>query len=287
MPPPRGRFGSRLVTLSTDVGTAYAAQMKAVLVRSLDASRIVDLVHDLPRHGIAEAAFVVRATAGGFPRGTVHVVVVDPGVGGIRAPIVLRCRDGSTLVGPDNGVLLPLAEHLGGVAASFRIDPDRRGANRRVGTTFDGRDVFAPAAALLARGIPASRLGRPIDPIVYRVPDAVRISGGARGKIVHVDRFGNLITNVPSEWVLPRAGQLRLTVGRRSRIVPWVRSYEALGPRRVGALGSSFGTLEVAVREGSAAVRLAARTGTRVSVVWAPGARRATEMVNSVRPRSA
>ncbi len=204
------------------------------------------------------------------------------GESGLRSCSV--ARDGSTLVGPDNGVLLPLAEHLGGVAASFRIDPDRRGANRRVGTTFDGRDVFAPAAALLARGIPASRLGRPIDPIVYRVPDAVRISGGARGKIVHVDRFGNLITNVPSEWVLPRAGQLRLTVGRRSRIVPWVRSYEALGPRRVGALGSSFGTLEVAVREGSAAVRLAARTGTRVSVVWAPGASRATEMVNSVRP---
>jgi len=261
--------------------------MKAVLVRSLDASRIVDLVHDLPRHGIAEAAFVVRAIAGGFPRGTVHVVVVDPGVGGARAPIVLRCRDGSTLVGPDNGVLMPLAESLGGVAGSFRITPDRRGTTRRVGTTFDGRDVFAPAAALLARGAPASRLGRPIDPVGFRVPDAVRISGGARGEVVHDDRFGNLITNVPSRWVRPQAGLLRITVGRRTRVVPWTPSYEALGPRRIGALGSSFGTVEVAVREGSASVRLAARTGTPVSVVWTAGARRATEMVNSVRPRSA
>jgi len=261
--------------------------MKAVLVRSLDASRIVDLVHDLPRHGIAEAAFVVRAIAGGFPRGTVHVVVVDPGVGGTRAPIVLRCRDGSTLVGPDNGVLMPLAESLGGVAGAVRITLDRRGTTRRVGTTFDGRDVFAPAAARLVRGTPASRLGRPIDPVVYRVPDAVRISGGARGEVVHVDRFGNLITNVPSRWVRPQAGQLRLTVGRHTRIVPWTPSYEALGPRRIGALGSSFGTVEVAVREGSASFRLAARTGTPVSVVWTAGARRATEMVNSVRPRSA
>jgi S-adenosyl-L-methionine hydrolase (adenosine-forming) len=258
-----------LVTLSSDVGSAYAAQMKAVLLRGLPPERIVDLAHDLPAHGIREAAFVVRVMAAGFPAGTVHLVVVDPGVGGHRAPIVVACRDGSRLVGPDNGVLMPLATALG-LASAYRIDPDRIASTpRRVGTTFDGRDLFAPVAARLAKGASPASVGPPIRPTPLALPSPRRRADGAAGEVVHVDHFGNLITNVPSAWV-PR-GTARLRLRLRSgtpRSLPWVNSYAAMGKGRTGVLGSSFGTIELAVGEGRAVDRFRSRIGDAVGLAW-------------------
>ncbi len=272
---PRGRPARpRLVTLTSDLGAAYAAQMKAVLLRSLDPARVVDLTHDLPAHGIREAAFVVRAIASGFPAGSVHVVVVDPGVGGTRAPIVIDCTDGSALVGPDNGVLFPLAEALG-IRAAYRIDARRLGTHRtRVGTTFDGRDLFAPAAALLATGTSASALGPATEVALLDIARPKRRALRAAGELVHVDRFGNVISNVPTEWVPADARRLEVRVGNgRFRAVPWVTSYEAIGRGRVGALGSSFGTVELAVAQGRAADRFRVRAGDRFELRWRRGHR--------------
>ena len=267
------RRAPRLVTLASDVGWAYAAQMKAVLLRTLSAGRVVDLAHDLPAHAIGEAAFIVRAMARSFPAGTVHVVVVDPGVGGRRAPIVVECSDGSRLVGPDNGVLFPLAKELGAPRA-YRIDPGRLGLTTRVGTTFDGRDLFAPAAAKLAEGTPPSRLGPPIALHRYAVPEPRYFGRAARGEVVHVDRFGNLITNIPTAWVPPRTRRLIVSVARhRSRTLPWATSYEALGPALLGAIGSSFGTVELARNRGRAADRWRARVGHLVQLRWASAPR--------------
>ena len=283
MAPRAGR--PRVVTLSTDVGSAYAAQMKGVLLHSLPPDRIVDLTHDLPAHGVREAAFVVRAMATPFPAGSVHLVVVDPGVGGGRAPLAAACADGSRLVGPDNGVLLPLAEALGG-ATFYRIDPRRVVRAGRVGTTFDGRDLFAPAAAQLARGVRPSSLGPTIVPVGQPLPHAVRRVGRADGEVVHIDRFGNLITNIPSDWVPRKPGPVTVRVGsRRGRRVPWATSYAEIGSGRLGALGSSFGTVEVAVGEGRAARRLQAAVGDTVALRWRGGRARATSTVNSDRPR--
>lgn len=266
---PRPAERPRLVTLSSDIGAAYAAQMKAVLAHALDPGRVVDLSHDLPAHRVSEAAFVVRAMAGGFPPGTIHVVVVDPGVGGRRASIVLTTRDGSVLVGPDNGVLYPLAERLG-LGPAYRIDPARLAARVRVGATFDGRDLFAPAAAELAAGRPPSDLGPRVEPTPYSIPRASRGIASADGEVVHVDRFGNLITNVPSEWLPPGLRRVDAIVGSNlPRRLPWVQSYEELGKGRVGALGSSFGTVEVSVGEGRANDRLRAHPGSRVQLRWA------------------
>jgi S-adenosyl-L-methionine hydrolase (adenosine-forming) len=276
VPPRAGRRpASRLVTLSSDVGTAYAAQMKAVLVGSVPSGSVLDLTHELRPHAVAEAAFVVRAIASRFPRGTVHVVVVDPGVGGARAPVAVACRDGSTLVGPDNGVLAPLAEALGGGRA-YRLDPARLRARPRVGTTFDGRDLFAPAAALLARGVPARRLGAPTRLAPAPGTPPRRRPKGGRGTVVHVDRFGNAITDVPTDWLPRGARSVRVEVGRRRWLVPRAASYEAAGRGRLAVLGSSFGTLEVAVGEGRAADRLAVAAGDRLTVVGVvrPRARR-------------
>jgi S-adenosyl-L-methionine hydrolase (adenosine-forming) len=283
-----GSGRTRLVTLTSDVGAAYAAQMKAALLAGgVPPSRMVDLAHDLPAHGVREAAFLFREMARAFPVDSVHLAVVDPGVGGRRAPIVIETRTGPLLVGPDNGVLYPLAEELG-VRAAYRIDSAGLADQPRVGRTFDGRDLFAPAAARLAQGAEPASLGRSIAPTEYRVPSAHRTADGARGEVVHVDRFGNLITNVPSQWVPARTRSLSLRLGRtRARRVPWAGQYEELGRRTLGLLGSSFGLVEVAVGEGRAADLLRARDGTVVDLRWASRRPGRGESANTARPRKA
>jgi S-adenosyl-L-methionine hydrolase (adenosine-forming) len=240
---PRRRPG--LVTLTSDLGWAYAAQVKGALLRACPTVPLVDLTHELPRHRIAEAAFVLRAMASSFPPGTIHVAVVDPGVGGQRAPLAIRCGEGSVLVGPDNGVLAPLAHALGDPRA-YRLDPRRIEPHGRVGTTFDGRDLFAPAAARIACGEPLGRLGTVAPFQDRRIPEAVRGPRSVVGEVVHVDHFGNLISNVPSEWVPESPVGLAVAVGRRQP-----------GRRTVGPLlrGDGFGTprdarLELRYRRG-------------------------------------
>lgn len=264
----RARRRAALVTLTSDVGAAYAAQMMGVLLRRLPPGRVVDLVHDLPPHRVEEAAFVLRAAATTFPAGTVHCVVVDPGVGGSRAPIVIACREGSYLVGPDNGVLYPLAMALG-LEAAYRIDPRRLGRAPRVGTTFDGRDLFAPAAAALAAGLPPQRLGPRTRLTARPFARPTTTDRGARGKVVHVDRFGNLITNIPSDWLPADAYGATVTLGHaRRRRAARVSSYEALRTGALGLLASSFGSLELAVREGRADHKLGTDVGAPVRFTW-------------------
>ena len=272
------------MTLTSDIGAAYAAQMKAVFARSIDPARVVDLVHDLPAHAVKEAAFLVREMARGFPAGTVHVVVVDPGVGGPRAPVAVECDDGSILVGPDNGVLYPLARALG-IRRAVRLEPSRWDGPLRVGRTFDGRDLFAPAAAHLAGGRPLSDLGRchALRPLL--LPEAARTPAGARGEVLHDDHFGNLITNVPSAWVPPDVRRVRCRVGAsRPRALPLATSYESLGRGRIGLLGSSFGLLEISVAEGRADRRFRATAGTTVELEWSRS-NPAGAKVNSARSR--
>lgn len=254
-----------LITLTTDIGWAYAAQMKAVLSRYVPLARVVDLAHDLTPHRIDEAGFLLEVMGREFPRGTIHVAVVDPGVGGNRRALVIACRDGTRLLGPDNGVLMPLARSLG-IRRSFALEPVQVGRRGRVGTTFDGRDLFAPAAGRLAQGEPPERLGHPVRPKPYRLPVARMSASTCHGSILHIDRFGNLITNIPSTWVPRATKELRIRLGRRvHRTVPWVRSYEMLGRGVLGALGSSFGRIELAVAEGNASRRVRARISDAVA----------------------
>jgi len=258
---------SRLVTLTSDIGSVYSAQMKGILLQYVGAERIVELANDLPAHRIGEAAFLFRHMAAAFPRGTVHVAVVDPGVGGARAPVAVRCRDGTHLVGPDNGVLDPLARHLG-VASVVRLSPEGVRPAASVSPTFEGRDLFAPAAGRIALGTPISRLGDPWKLLRFELPEARRSPEGAEGVVIHADRFGNLITNVPSAWTAGSGTQILARVGGRARTLRHVRTYEELPERAIGLLGSSFGVLEIAVREGRATERLGATVGDAVELWW-------------------
>jgi len=155
--------------------------MKAVLLRSIPPGHVIDVTHDLPAHAVTEAAFVLRSIGEQFPAGTIHVAVVDPGVGSARVPLMVQCADGSVLVGPDNGILAPLAHALGR-PRGFRIDPSRLGGGPREGTTFDGRDLFAPTAALLARGVrpPAWAARTPSATSVFRSRSGFGTERGAR-----------------------------------------------------------------------------------------------------------
>ena len=269
MPPGRS-LRSRAVTLSSDIGWAYAAQMKAVLYRSLPWGRVIDLAHDLPPHAVRESALWLAAMAERFPPGTIHLAIVDPGVGSDRAAIAVECRDGSVLIGPDNGLLRPLARRLG-VRAVWTIDERRLRAGPRRGTTFDGRDLFAPAAIAAWEGRPFPEWATPGRFMESEDPVPERFSGRWVGEVLLVDRFGNLITNLPAEWI--PAGSLRLRLGRGA--VRTVRRRTAYAEIRRGALGclaSSFGTIEISAREASAARRTGARPGSRVELTGpAPG----------------
>ncbi|HEV2520540.1 MAG TPA: SAM-dependent chlorinase/fluorinase [Thermoplasmata archaeon] len=257
---------ARLVTLTTDVGPAYAAQIKGVLYRCLPPGHVVDLVDDMAPYEVAEAAFLLRHMGARFPRGTVHLAIVDPGVGGRRAPIAVACRDGSYLVGPDNGLLDPLAQHLG-IRSVVRLDPRRIGAVVPRSRTFEGRDLFAPAAARLALGSPIRSLGAPaaITPAPYAAP--VVTDTAVRGRVVHVDRFGNLITDIPPELVPREGARVRVQFpGRRRAPLLRAPTYEAGRIGQAMLVRSSFDLLEVSVREGNAARRFRIRPGDPIAI---------------------
>ena len=249
-----------IVTLLTDFGTAdgYVAELKGVLLSHASATTIVDVTHDIPVHDVESGRLALARYWRRFPTGTVHVAVVDPGVGGSRAALAVE-SDGRFLVGPDNGLLSPALLVAG--ARAVRLPVDARSA-----PTFHGRDVFAPAAARLATGTPLDALGEPVDePVVRRTPEARRLpDGGIEGTVIAVDRFGNAITNLLTA--------LGGAVEVEGRTLPLRRVYEDVEPGAALALVGSNGLVEIAVRDGSAAERLGLRRGARV--VLRPGARR-------------
>ncbi len=248
-----------IITLLTDFGTAdgYVAELKGVLFSAAPIVTIVDLSHESPPQDVESARLAVARYWRRFPSGTVHIVVVDPGVGSARNALAVSSDD-RFLVGPNNGVLSPALLASGSRAVSLSI-------SSMASPTFQGRDVFAPAAAHLATGTAIDALGGPcLDPVVRRTPEARRAGDGSViGEIIAIDRFGNAISNL----IAPRGG--RIEIGGRT--MPIVRAY-ADGP--VGdiiALVGSSGFVEIAQRDGSAARALEITRGTRVTL-RSPGA---------------
>jgi S-adenosylmethionine hydrolase len=260
-----------IVTLTTDFGLrdAYVAEMKGVMLGIARAAQqplqLVDVTHDVERHDITEGALALEAAVPFFPRGSVHLAVVDPGVGTTRRGLVVAA-DGHLLVGPDNGLFTPFLDGDGWrafevVEADFRLPI--------VSRTFHGRDLFAPAAAHLAMGV---GLGPAVqDPVRLAWPEVRAVAGAVAGAVVHADRFGNLITSIHARSVEPLDADVVIRVGGRE--VPLVGTYADLSAGRPGAMVGSSGRLEIAVREGSAAAVLRARRGTPV-VVSRPASRR-------------
>ncbi|MDD3493836.1 MAG: S-adenosyl-l-methionine hydroxide adenosyltransferase family protein [Candidatus Thermoplasmatota archaeon] len=259
--------GNPVITLTTDIGWRYAAQMKGRILSLLPEARLVDIAHDVSPQDVREGAFVLYAAVSHFPR-AVHIAVVDPGVGTRRRALMVE-TEGGFLVGPDNGVLLPAARRLGLQEVYVITGSPLPAAD--VSSTFHGRDIFAPVAVHLARGVGPPHLGEACADYVDLDFGHPAVGTSIEGRVIYVDHFGNLITNIPGVLVdTTRGGQATVQVGDTTVEVPLVRSY---GYARRGQLlltVSSADLVEIACREGSAQRQLSVGVGDRV-VVEPPG----------------
>jgi S-adenosylmethionine hydrolase len=273
-----------VVTLTTDFGTTdtFVGAMKGVILSRNPDAVIVDLTHDVPPQSVTTGAYLLDTAYRNFPLDSVHVVVVDPGVGTARRPIAVQ-GPSATFVCPDNGLLSYVLEREGGEppdgpslvqgevgllagwAAYHLTNPAYW--QHPVSETFHGRDIFASVAGHLSMGTPAAAMGGIVTHVqAFAVPRAVVRDGSIEGSVVHVDRFGNLVTNITTSLV-PASGDIVVETEGRS-IMVLSHSYQGTGHGAgplVAVVGSN-GTLEIAVRDGSASAELGVGVGGSVVV---------------------
>lgn len=239
-----------IITLTTDFGLSdpYVAAMKGVILSIQPDAEIVDVSHDIPPQDVDRAAFVIKGAYPFFPKGSIHVVVVDPGVGTERLILVVKTRD-YVFLAPNNGVLKYV----------FEADPEARVfcATRpeyfreTVSRTFHGRDIFAPLSGHLAKGVPPEKLGRPFEDYERgTVATAARLEDRIVGEVIAFDRYGNAITNIPAEW-LTEADRVRVLV--KGLVLESIsRSYLDVPAGELLAILGGADALELSVNRGSA-----------------------------------
>lgn len=249
----------RLVTFLSDFGTrdAYAASMKAAVLKICRDARLIDITHHVPRHDVQCGSITLERAIDGFLPGSVHVAVVDPGVGTGRRILVVEIAK-QVVVCPDNGLITWAWRcHPGGKAYELTWRPSKAASD-----VFHGRDIMAPAAAKIAAGEAIRSLARPIDdPVLLDIQPSDKPT---RGRVIHIDHFGNATTNL----VYDRLRSLTIkTVKARGRSVGTLkRTYRDVAPGKPLALIGSSGLLEIAVRDGSAAEKLKIKVGDEVTI---------------------
>ena len=256
-----------LITLTTDLGWGeYVAQMKVVMLELDPSAIVIDVSHEVTPHNVREGAYLIYSVVKHLKDG-IHVGVVDPTVGTARRPILFDCERGK-LVGPDNGLLVPAAKELG--LKHAYVITNRKMMRKEVHPTFHGRDIFAPVAANLSLGAACEEVGEEIDDWVELDFGGWRLCDDKiEAEIIHIDRFGNLITNIPARAVtdhLKPGNTYRVTRGRWSGVLPYVEMYAAVDVGEILITVSSSGHLEIARREGNAKERLQAKIGDSVSI---------------------
>jgi S-adenosyl-L-methionine hydrolase (adenosine-forming) len=245
-----------LITLLTDYGTTdpYVGELKGVLLSAAPGATLVDITHSITPGDIRSAAYVLNRTWPRFPSGTVHLTVVDPGVGTSRGALAISVGT-HYFVGPDNGVFTDVVQAAGASVVNLPVPT-------AASPTFHGRDLFGPAAAALAIGAPLDALGPPLaeTPVCLAVSPPHYEGKSVLGEVIHVDRFGNLITDLTPALVPPYAvlEVEEVTIG------PVRRTFGDVPPGGVVAYLGSGGTIEIAVRDGSASRRLGLGVGGRV-----------------------
>lgn len=254
------------ISLLTDFGLTdtYVGQMKAALLQVCPGAVLVDLTHEVPAQDVRGGAFLLWSAVEAFPAGSLHLAVVDPGVGSTRRGVAAKTRRGDVLVGPDNGLLVPAIEQLGGLALAVELTAPEYWGPRR-SRTFHGRDVFAPVVGHLAAGVPVERLGRALHHLEepFSFPSPGEEDGCPVGEVLHVDTYGNLVTNLPGA-LLP--ARFRVHLGKTVIEDAPHAHYQVVAAGEPLSLVGSMGLLEVSVREGSAARVLGVERGARVRI---------------------
>lgn len=269
---PHGHHGAApVITLTTDFGLkdGNVGALKGVIWSICPSARIADLSHLVGRQNIVEAAYLLGRSAHFFPAGTVHLIVVDPGVGTLRRPIAARIGD-HYYVCPDNGLItvqLERAEAAGDAIETVELNQPEFWLPE-VSDVFHGRDIFAPSAAHIAGGASLSELGSLIwDPVRLSLPQPSKTETGMQGEIIHVDHFGNLLSNVMREQLQGISpDRVSVRVGG-IEIRGMVRTFGDHADGELAALLGSSGNLIIAQVNGSAADRLGARAGDRLEVL--------------------
>lgn len=265
MPPARSRM---IIALFTDFGVrdAYVAQMKGVILSINADVAVIDLNHEVAAFDVRQAAYLLEASSRYLPAGSVVVAVVDPGVGTKRRPVLCGTRSDRWFVGPDNGVFTHvLAEQ--GLREAYVLTETAYFAPR-VSSTFHGRDIFGPVAAHLASGVPANHFGPRVETLVtFPVNPPRTVDHAAVGEIVHIDHFGNIITNVAPDLLegLQIGQQLLVTIIERRWTVPFCSTYGMQPEGKLMALVSSNDTLEIALTQGNASAHIKAPVGTAIT----------------------
>ncbi|MEO1094136.1 MAG: SAM-dependent chlorinase/fluorinase [Cyanobacteria bacterium J06638_28] len=254
-----------VITLLTDFGNqdTYVGVMKGVIAGICPDARIIDLTHAIPPQDIAAARFTLLNAYPYFPDGTIHTVVVDPGVGTLRRAVAVQTANGY-LVGPDNGVLSGVVSQMGAIAAVSLSNPTYW-CTSQPSQTFHGRDIFAPVAAHLAAGVSLSQLGTPIalDSLVQHAPPIPQIqANSAIGHVQYIDHFGNLITTLPEN--LLQQGSWIGRVGKTD--IPVGKTYGDVELGQAVAIAGSHGWVEIAVNGGSAQQQFSLKVGDEVQL---------------------
>jgi S-adenosylmethionine hydrolase len=263
----RSRRTYPVVTLLTDFGTAdyFVAAVKGVILTANPKEQIVDITHEIPPHDIEAAAFTLLSVCSSFPPATIHLAVVDPGVGSSRRPIIVQTGE-QLFVGPDNGTFSYVYDRPGDSPRRILHVTNEKYFRRPVSPTFNGRDVFAPVAAALSLGVPLAELGVEVTDFVRLPPLAPETAadGSINARIIHIDRFGNCVTNISQNELKPEMIAAGVKLKIKGRSVNSFRNYfteQSDSPEKVFAIWGSAGFLEIAAANDSAARLLRAKRG--------------------------
>jgi hypothetical protein len=256
-----------MITLTSDFGLKdpYVAQMKGVILNINPKATIVDITHDVEKFNIRTAAFMLASAAPYFAEGTVHLAVVDPGVGTQRRAIIIQTQKGF-FVGPDNGILVLAAQNQGIEHVYHLMNPKLM--LPKVSSTFHGRDIFAPAAAYLDKGVKAVEFGAEIKDVFE--PEFAKVKHNRDsliGGVLHIDDFGNIITNI-SEQEMPQthAEIVNVELPNYSLKVAFVKSYAQSKLKEPVVLIGSHGFIEIALNQGNAAEKFQVKAGNKIIV---------------------
>lgn len=260
----RGKPNEPIITLLTDFGLKdhFAGVLKGVIAGIAPRTRVIDITHEVEPFCVAQARFLLGQSWPYFPEGTIHLAIVDPGVGSERRPILVEAC-GHCFLGPDNGLFSDL---LAAPKARVRLVANSKLFLPAISSTFHGRDVFAPVAAHLSLGVSHARVGPLIhDAVRQDASRSMHDSNGRRtGEIVHVDRFGNLITNLPANRIPANAPFVCRVASHELRLA--AVSYSAIPPGQPALVAGSNGFLEIAANQDSAARLLGLGVGARVEL---------------------